>query len=303
MALMPDNYTVLIIPKEKSAAKRFYLSKHIVILSCLLIPVFTLSFLYLVYDYIGIKRNHAELERLQSMTKEQQTIIDGLIAKVDGFSVRLQELRHFDRKIRIMANIEKSRDKKQLLGLGGSLGEEKRLMDQLKTDPKEMLLGIDRQVDLLAEEAKIREDSLKELLELLREQHSVLAAKPSLWPVTGWVTSEFGHRISPFTNVREFHLGIDIATRPGREIIAPAGGVVVEVGYRPDYGNFVKIDHGRGFSTMYAHLLKTSLKEGQPVKRGRVIGQVGNSGQSTGPHLHYAVFVNGVPVNPRKYLN
>lgn len=303
MALMPDDYTVLIIPKEKSAAKRFRLSKPHVILFCILVPLFTLSLLYLFYDYVSIKRNHAEIARLQSLTKEQQTIIDGLIAKVDGFSVRMQELRHFDRKIRIMANIEKSKDKKQLLGLGGSLGEEKRLMDQLQTDQREMLLGIDKQVDLLAEEAKVREKSLKEILGILREQHSVLAATPSLWPVSGWVTSEFGHRISPFTNIREFHAAIDISTRPGRDIMAPADGVVVEVGYRPDYGNFVKIDHGRGFSTLYAHLLKTSLQEGQPVKRGRIIGQVGNSGQSTGSHLHYSVFVNGVPVNPRKYLN
>lgn len=303
MGQMPESYSVLIIPKEKSSAKGFSVSRPMLMLSGVVLSVLTLSFLYLVYDYINIERNNAELYRMQRLAKEQQTLIDGLIVKVNGFSTRLQELKQFDRKIRIMANIEKGKERDQLLGQGGAMREERRVSDQLQADQKELLSGMHRDVDLLAEEAKLREDSLAEIVEFFKEQQSIWASTPSRWPVTGWVTSEFGHRISPFTGAREFHAGLDIATRLGREIMAPADGIVVETGYRTDLGNYVKVDHGRGLSTMYGHLLKIKIKEGGPVKRGRIIGMVGNSGQSTGPHLHYTVFVKGVAVNPRKYLN
>lgn len=303
MGQMPDSYTVLILPKERSSAKKFSVSRPILVLSGVVLSFLTLFLLYLAYDYINIKRTHAELYRMQTLVKEQQALIDGLITKVDGFSTRLQELKQFDRKIRIMANIEKGKEREQLLGQGGPLREDRRLRDQFKADHKELLSGMNREVDRMAGEATLRETSLSEIVDFFKEQQLIWASTPSRWPVTGWVTSEFGYRASPFTGSRELHTGLDIATRLGREVAAPADGIVVETGYRADLGNFVKIDHGRGFSTQYGHLLKINLKEGTPVKRGRSIGLVGNSGQSTGPHLHYSVFVNGVVVNPRKYLN
>ena len=119
----------------------------------------------------------------------------------------------------------------------------------------------------------------------------------------GWVTSEFGWRTSPFGNEREFHKGIDIATGYGRAIQAPADGVVAEVSYQQDVGQMIRIDHGHGVSTFYGHLSKAIVRPGATVRRGDRIGYVGNSGRSTGSHLHYAVLLKGVPVNPRKYLN
>ena len=136
----------------------------------------------------------------------------------------------------------------------------------------------------------------------LHEQKSILAATPSIWPVEGWVTSEFGVRESPFRSGVEFHKGLDISTRFGKEIVAPADGLVIVSAYDQQDGNFVKIDHGRGLATGFAHLSRMAVKQGMRVKRGDIIGYVGDTGRSTGSHLHYAVFVNNVPVNPRKYL-
>lgn len=152
------------------------------------------------------------------------------------------------------------------------------------------------------EDADYREQSFNELLSFLREQKSILAATPSLWPVRGWVTSEFGMRESPFSAGVEFHNGIDIATRYGKEIIAPADGLVVEASNRAADGNYIKIDHGHGYATLYCHLSKFAVKEGMRVKRGDVIAYVGDTGRSTGSHLHYTVLVNSVSVNPRRYL-
>ena len=157
-------------------------------------------------------------------------------------------------------------------------------------------------ISQLNDDASYRAQSFNELLKFLREQKSLLAATPSVWPVKGWVTSEYGYRESPFDSGNEFHRGIDIATRMGKEIVSPADGLVIEIGHGTADGNYLRIDHGHGFSTYYAHLSKVSIKQGNRVRRGDLIAYVGNTGRSTGPHLHYGVYINHVPVNPRKYF-
>jgi murein DD-endopeptidase MepM/ murein hydrolase activator NlpD len=259
--------------------------------------------MYFSYDYIHIRREQAELKRLKMQTAEQRKQIDGLVAKVDLFAVKMDELRQFDKKIRIMAKLVTGRDKEQLLGIGGPVSEENRLRSRMAADDKAMIAGIDRHVDRLMDDALSREQSFANLLAYLQEKKSLLASTPSIWPVPGWVTSEFGQRTSPFGGDREFHKAIDIATRIGKPIQVPADGIVAEVAFQQDVGQMIRIDHGHGISTFYGHLSKAVVRAGATVHKGDRIGYVGNSGRSTGSHLHYAVMLNGVPVNPRKYLN
>jgi len=300
---MPKNfYTLLILPKKHSSAKKISLSGTLVKGVSIFTMGLILIIMYFSYDYIHIRREHAELKRLKQQTVEQKRQIDGLAAKVDQFASRMEDLKQFDKKIRIMANLETRRDKEQLLGIGGPISEEKRLRSQLENSDKAVIAGVDRQVDHLMYEASSREQSFTALLALLKERKSLLAATPSVWPVLGWVTSEFGARTSPFGNEREFHKGIDIATKYGRVIQAPADGVVVEAAHQQDVGQMIRIDHGYGISTFYGHLSKAIVRPGATVRRGDRIGHVGNTGRSTGSHLHYAVMLKGVPVNPRKYL-
>ena len=129
-----------------------------------------------------------------------------------------------------------------------------------------------------------------------------LAAAPTLWPVEGRVTGSFGERVDPFNGEGAFHTGVDISTNYGQAVIAPADGVVVFVGDSGGYGRLVILDHGHGISTRYGHLASYPVVVGQIVRRGAVIGYVGQSGRSTGPHLHYEVRIQDVPVNPHKYL-
>jgi murein DD-endopeptidase MepM/ murein hydrolase activator NlpD len=130
----------------------------------------------------------------------------------------------------------------------------------------------------------------------------LLASSPTLWPVEGRITSPFGARIDPFNGEGAFHRGVDISTSYGRPIVAPADGVVSFAEFANGYGRMVMMDHGHGISTRYGHLSAFAVTEGQALKRGDVLGYVGLSGHSTGPHLHYEVWMHGTPVNPYKYL-
>ena len=299
--IMSDNFTLMIIPSRKSGVKKISVSRVLVrnlFIAAVLVIFVTL---YIVYDYASIKRDRAELARLREQTKEQSQQFRDLAMKIDGFTDRMEGLRQFDKKIRILSADQTSRDKKLPLGIGGS-DHETRIKDLLDQDQQKLIAGMHKGIAKLNEDADEREKSFNELLIFLREQKSILAATPSIWPVKGWVTSEFGVRESPFRSGVEFHKGLDISTRFGKEVVAPADGLVIVSSYYPQEGNFVKIDHGRGLATGFAHLFKIAVKQGVRVKRGDIIGYVGDTGRSTGTHLHYSVSVNNVPVNPRKYL-
>jgi len=153
---------------------------------------------------------------------------------------------------------------------------------------------------------KITDSNTKKILELketLNLQKSILLATPSLWPVFGRITSPFGEtRILMASGGTKPHKGIDIAAPLGTPILAAAPGVVIQRDFQPDYGNLLVIDHGHGFSTQYAHLQKIHVHVGKKVKRGEVIGTVGMSGFTNGPHLHYEIHIHGVRVNPQPYL-
>jgi len=125
---------------------------------------------------------------------------------------------------------------------------------------------------------------------------------PNLWPVEGQVTGSFGERIDPFNGEGAFHSGVDISASVGSPVIAPADGLVTFADFQGGYGRAVTVDHGHGITTRYGHLSSFAVTAGQYIQRGDTIGYVGLSGRSTGPHLHYEVRINGVPVNPYKYL-
>ena len=129
-----------------------------------------------------------------------------------------------------------------------------------------------------------------------------LADAPNLWPVIGTVTSSFGERLDPFNGEGAFHAGIDIATDYGEPVRAPASGIVEIAGPANGYGREIVLDHGYGLTTLYGHLSGFAVAAGQQVSRGQVIGHVGSTGRSTGPHLHYEVRIRNTPVNPHKYL-
>jgi murein DD-endopeptidase MepM/ murein hydrolase activator NlpD len=136
----------------------------------------------------------------------------------------------------------------------------------------------------------------------VERRQALAAATPSMWPVAGWLSSPFGERTDPFTGRPDFHPGIDISADKGTPIHATADGTVESASYSGAYGNLVVLDHGFGISTRYGHMSRFAVKAGDHVKRGDVIGYIGQTGRANGPHVHYEVWLNGRMLNPLRLL-
>lgn len=161
---------------------------------------------------------------------------------------------------------------------------------------------LDPKMERLEDATLNLQGKIKELIKIQEDKLSYLASTPSIWPVKGWVTSDFGYRRSPFTLARDFHSGIDIAAQWGTPILAAADGVVTYANYKGGLGKAIIIDHGFGIKSVYGHTSRLLVREGQKITKGTKLALVGSTGHSTGPHLHYEIHVDGVPVDPMKYI-
>jgi len=162
-----------------------------------------------------------------------------------------------------------------------------------------------RKLDELSKQIYIQSKSYDKLLDLTKERESLLKHIPAIQPILNKdltrTASGFGYRIHPIHNVRKFHYGMDFTAPTGTDVYATGDGVVTSVGWGQGFGNCIRIDHGFGYLTLYAHLSKMNVRVGQKISRGEVIGEVGSTGISTAPHLHYEVHFKGVQQNPQNY--
>ncbi len=293
----------MIVPDETAKVRRYQIPK-VFVSGIIVLAVLSLSGLaYFLSDYYSVKGMVGDLDRLRLETRQQKQQLMSFAKSIDDLQSEMTRLRNFDTKLRVMADLDGVVYPEQVMAIGGENPEpfnpmESDLSFQDQALIKSMTTGLSR----LKTEANIQERSFQELVEYLADQKSLLASTPSIWPAKGWRTSTFGYRRSPFTGRREMHKGLDVATRTGTPIIAPADGLVIFAGREGGFGNMIAIDHGYGIVTKYAHCSSLDAKIGQKVKRGDVIAKVGNTGRSTGPHLHYEVAVNGVAVNPIRYI-
>src|SRR5262249_970426 len=144
----------------------------------------------------------------------------------------------------------------------------------------------------------VTESGLSSLQMYLAARSAVMNATPSLMPINGWLSSPFGYRRHPLDGSFRLHAGVDIAAEPGTPVRAPADGIVIFSGYKEGYGKVVVINHGYGIQTVFGHNSKLFVTQGERLKRGEKISEVGSTGRSTGPHLHYEIRKNGIPINP-----
>ena len=175
-----------------------------------------------------------------------------------------------------------------------------------ETDPVGSPLSVDQalaSLDDFEKQLSDRERQMRVLEDLLLASRLQKEVHPSGWPVeTGWISSLFGMRTDPFTGLRSFHAGVDFAGREGSSVLAVAAGIVADVGERFGYGLLVEINHGNGFVTRYGHNDAALVQVGQRVRKGEAIAQMGSTGRSTGPHVHFEVLLNGRTVNPYQYV-
>jgi murein DD-endopeptidase MepM/ murein hydrolase activator NlpD len=277
-----------------------------IIVTCAAVFLLITAGIFIDYFNLKITFNKKEIEKtIANQSNEiltQRKQIQIFANEINSLKSNLVKLNKFEKKIRIIANIDNPAEKDNLFGVGGSIPEDIDPKLPLTEKHNSLIREMHEQARELNLASVSQEKVFESLVNDLKRKRNLLSSTPSIWPTKGWLSSGFGYRISPFTGLREFHKGFDISSREGTKIIATADGVVTFAGKNGLYGNMIKIDHGHGMMTRYGHLEKMLKKRGDAVKRGDVIGLMGNTGRSTGPHVHYEVFLNGLPVNPQKYI-
>lgn len=288
---MAKRFSVIVVPEGNSKVRRFRIQSGIVksLFCCCLFAVGLLVFFS--YSYVHNTLDRDELQRLRVTTSQQRQAIQQLGGDLNEISQQMSSLAVAEARVRQLADLQAVPEEIPV-AIGG-------LAD---VEPAEAVDEIQRQINKLQVEIELRRQSQEEVRNLLNDQVSLSRATPQGWPTKGWLTSYFGMRKSPFTGRRVMHEGLDIAANIGTPIIATADGIVARVKYSPSYGKMLIIDHGYGYRTIFGHTSKILVKAGQQIKRGDIVAKVGNTGRSTGSHLHYELRLNGVPINPRKTL-
>ncbi|SOB57090.1 Peptidase M23 [Pseudodesulfovibrio profundus] len=294
-------YQIVVFKDKQGTCKKFQVRGWFIASLFLLMIGLTAGNVLLWEKY----SNHARLEKgltlAEKTVQEQKTQLLSLSQKISSLQSNLDRIRDFDSKLRVMINLDQ--DGSQATAPQGGPANENFSKGYLPLYRQELLARkMHEFLRQLNVEARLEEVKQQEIMHTLRSNQNILEATPSIWPTSGWVTSGFAWRTSPFTGKREFHKGIDISSPRGTPVYAPARGSVSFTGRDGAYGLSIRLKHNTSLTTRFAHLHRIAVKSGKTVTRGELIGYVGNTGRSTGPHLHYEVRLNGVPVNPKRYI-
>lgn len=280
--------TIIFVPHARAKFRKVRISHRALFSAVSLITSsLCLSAFFSVQYFASISRTH-ELSRLQRENRDLQQANVQFTKSIDNLRGQLRSVEEKTRKLAIIAGVNPL-DGESQGGVGGVRQNEQ--ASPYRDD-----------LDKMAFRSRKIESDLSLLEQRLVAQYQLLSSTPSIAPVRGILTDGFGGRSDPFTGEAANHPAIDISSAVGQPVRAPADGIVVKAEWANGYGNVIYLSHGYGYSTRYGHLSGYNVKAGQRVKRGDIIGFVGSTGRSTGPHLHYEVRVNGNPVNPLEYV-
>lgn len=285
-------YTLIVVPHAKAKFRKVQVSVRLTKWAMGAAGALSLILVAVLAHYTWIRVEIGELRRLRSENVALATKAQAYEQNAAKLQAKLLNLQNMVMKLGVMAGLEKSLPDPAIGGVGGLT----RLETTAPSADARLSMGA---MEKTAEELTARSSRLEAFYQ---DQKVVLAATPSVWPVRGYLSSTFGNRVDPFTGQPDFHPGIDIATPMGTKVQAPADGVVISTGPKGSYGNAIVIDHGYGVVTRYGHLSGFNVRPGQRVRRGDVIGFVGQTGRATAPHLHYEVWVHDQNLNPIQYI-
>src|SRR5256885_5802247 len=302
-----QEFHIVVFPSATSRPRRFSIRRRTVrVLLLATVVAVVLEALFLV-QYVTRSGEIWELEPLRSEAVNPRQQATALSSAMEELRKQLSNMREVNVRLRVMLGLDPPKVPPSPLGLGGK--EESRIVFQSAggmggegESLSEVVAQLQQKLAWLKEEAFMQERYLHELTGIVGQRRAQWASTPSIWPVRGWVSSGFGRRVSPFTGEDMMHGGLDISAPMSTPVKAPAAGTVIAVGPEKSLGNVVVVSHGYGFKTLYAHLSKLRVRNGHAVNRGDLIGEVGNTGLSTGPHLHYEIELNGAAVDPIRYI-
>jgi murein DD-endopeptidase MepM/ murein hydrolase activator NlpD len=285
-------FSLLLVRGDGMRVLRFNFARPLAIGSFVTLAVLVSVTGALVGDYLKLRQITRESRTYGEQIAEQHRTIDAVNRRIAALSKEMSGWREIHARIQEPFGPERAsavRDK----GIGGPTA---------RSDARPAALSPSDELNRLAATVSEAGDNLRSLDRIMARAGKAFAALPSRWPVRGAVNSEFGNRLSPWSKATEFHGGLDISANMNTPIYAPAAGTVFFAGKQPEYGTAIIVDHGQDIRSLYGHLSKLNVQNGQKVERGMVIGYTGNTGRSSGPHLHYEILVKGQPVNPRAYL-
>ncbi len=303
---MKNKLAIIILDGNGTKVRQLSASRLALGLGACLVGLILACSVAVVWDY-GVKKQQLAkrgalqkaLAEKQSLVKEQQKHLKAFTKQLNNLSQKIAELRRVENDIRVVANLEPNHAQENVFGIGGSEGEgfESRgdVANQVPADD-----------NLSGQKQPISTSSYARTVAgrgLLLDQHlNLLAAIPSIRPAEGMVVADFKRSMSNLTGREEFHQGLDIANSKGTPVVATGDGRITFVGFRPTDGKTIIIDHGFGYVTEYTHLDEVFKQVGEPVKRGEQIATMGGSGQNQMSQLHYEVHLNGIPVDPSRYI-
>jgi murein DD-endopeptidase MepM/ murein hydrolase activator NlpD len=288
-----NQFSLLVVRGDGARVASFNVARPIVLGAFVLLALTFSVIGALVGDWVQLRQLTREARTFSQQIADQRATIDSFNRRVVGLRKEMSGWRELTERIWEPFGPELTpggRDR----GIGGGTPVPE-ISPPGSTNPRDEL-------DRLAASVHEQGDSLRALDRLMARAGKALAALPSRWPVRGAVNSEFGMRQSPWDGDSEMHSGLDIRANRGTQVRAPAPGTVAYAGPQGEYGTTVIVDHGNDIRTIYGHLSKVGVKSGERIERGTILGLTGNTGRSTGPHLHYEIRVKGHAVNPRAYL-
>jgi murein DD-endopeptidase MepM/ murein hydrolase activator NlpD len=281
--------TIIFVPHARAKFRKLKVSHRLLFsIISLVTSSLCLSTFFSVQYFTSLSQTH-ELSKLRRENKELQTANEQFGKSVESLRNQLVTVEDRTRKLAIIAGITTLDESAQ----GGSGGVRN---DEIAQSPYR------DDIDKMSFRSHTLNKDLSVLEQKFTAQSHLLSSTPSIAPARGILTDGFGGRSDPFTGEAGQHNAIDISAAVGAPVRAPADGIVVKAEWANGYGNVIYISHGYGYSTRYGHLTSFNVRPGQRIKRGEIIGSVGSTGRSTGPHLHYEVRVNNNPVNPLEYI-
>ena len=261
------------------------------------------SFIYLSAEILSHTLYEKRLNEFKSNYSLISKNLKQLQTKLKELDDKVIIIEEKDRAVRTYAGMPEIDIDIRKLGTGGHVLQSNILSDNLAPVINEELIALELDIENISRHVNLELDSYRSIYKKVKEDLSRISKIPSIRPVKGgFLNSSFGYRKDPIDNEIRFHQGQDITVKSGTPVYAPADGIVKRAYYAGGFGNHIKLDHGNGYTTLFAHLSKIKVKHGQNVNRGDVIGLTGNTGRSTAPHLHYEIHHYGESKNPLDYF-
>lgn len=296
--MLKEKLTFMVVPDSQGVSKQLSIPVWALYASALTVVLLLFLSLFLASEFLVERVDQSELEGLRAENQHLATKYEELRWALAETGDRYDKLVQKEIALRAVFDLPEISLEERQLGIGGPGAK----IITPVSESQQLAYITEAEVDRLLRLSRFELEKYEEAEEDLKNLKDRLDHTPSIWPAKGWFSRGFGMKDDPFTGYTQLHRGIDVANYNGTPIIAAADGKVTKTGSFGRMGKMITIDHGYGFVTRYGHLSSIDVKKGQRVKRGEVIGKMGSTGYSTGPHLHYEVWRNGKVLNPMSYI-